>query len=70
MLKKLLRDLEDFFKQIPKISSPDFIPSLLKICKEYKIDILIPTIDTELKTIAENVEKFSFVKTSLMLDCW
>ncbi|MBE6413534.1 MAG: ATP-grasp domain-containing protein [Verrucomicrobiaceae bacterium] len=51
----------DIFKQIPKISSPDFIPSLLKICKEYKIDILIPTIDTELKTIAENVEKFSAI---------
>ena len=49
----------DIFKQIPRISSPDFIPSLLEICKEHKIDILIPTIDTELKILAENVDKFS-----------
>lgn len=48
----------DTFELIPRISSPNFIESLLEKCRSNKIDILIPTIDTELIPIAENLHRF------------
>lgn len=49
----------DSFEVIPRISDARFIPSLLEICKRRSIDILIPTIDTELAALAENAGEFS-----------
>lgn len=44
--------------QIPFPESPDFIDSLLKICSEEKIDILVPLVTRELSTLSENKSKF------------
>jgi len=43
---------------ICRIDNPDYINQLLKVCREEKIDVIIPTIDTELPILAENKEKF------------
>jgi carbamoyl-phosphate synthase large subunit len=43
----------------PPISSSNFIPKVLEICRKYKIRLLIPTRDEDLKVFAENKEKFS-----------
>lgn len=40
------------------ILSDGYIPDLLRIVKNNKIDLLVPTIDTELLKLAENREKF------------
>lgn len=38
----------DFFRQIPRIDNPRFLASVIKICQEFSVDYVIPTIDTEL----------------------
>lgn len=37
---------------VPRCLDERFIPSLYKICKEYEIDAIVPTIDTELPVLA------------------
>ena len=44
---------------IKQISHPGYIRQLLSIVKNNKIKLIIPTIDTELKILAENNDKFS-----------
>lgn len=46
------------FKKISAVDNSSFIPELLKVCKDWEIKILIPTIDTELEVLAANREKF------------
>lgn len=50
-----------------KIREPQYIPQLLKICKEEKIDCLIPTIDTDLLILAENKALFEAVGTKVLI---
>jgi carbamoyl-phosphate synthase large subunit len=40
------------------ISSPAYIPQLLKVVKSRKVNLLIPTIDTDLMLLAQNRAKF------------
>ncbi|MBQ7879527.1 MAG: ATP-grasp domain-containing protein [Clostridia bacterium] len=42
----------------PRISDKGYIPFLLRLCKEEKIDAVIPTIDTDLLILAENKKAF------------
>lgn len=53
----------DKFFNIPRISDPLFMETLLNLCKNESVDILIPTIDTELSAISENAEKFAAAGT-------
>ncbi len=48
----------DIFEIVPKISSLEYIPALLDICKRRKVDVLVPTIDTELLPIAASEKAF------------
>ena len=43
---------------VPRVTSPNYIPQLLDICKENQIGMIIPTIDTELLVLAENKNLF------------
>ena len=52
---------------VPRIKTPEYIPELLNICKQEKIDALIPTIDTDLLLLAKNKEKFSAVGTEVLI---
>lgn len=53
--------------KICRIKDEAYIPSLLNICKEYEIDLLIPTIDTDLLILAENKEKFAEFGTKVFI---
>lgn len=53
--------------QICRISDENYIPSLLNICKDNKIDLLIPTIDTDLLKLSENKVSFSKIGTTVMV---
>lgn len=44
---------------VPRCTDAAFIPEVLKICKEHMIQLVIPTIDTELQTYAENQSLFA-----------
>lgn len=43
---------------VPRVTATDYIDKLLQICKEQKVGIIIPTIDTELLVLAENKELY------------
>lgn len=42
---------------IPRISADDYIDSLINLCNDNNISLIVPTIDTELEKLAENKEK-------------
>jgi len=45
------------------IADDDYIPSLLRLCREQRVGLLVPLLDTELPKISESVEKFQGVGT-------
>lgn len=52
----------DYTVIVPRIKDSNYIPELQKICKEKKIDALIPTIDTDLLLLAQNKKNFGDTK--------
>lgn len=46
-----------FFK-VPRVTEPEYMDVLLSICKENKIGLLVPTIDTELLVLSKHRAKF------------
>ena len=50
-----------------RISEPEYIPSLLKICEREKIDALIPTIDTDLMLLSKHKADFESIGTKVMI---
>lgn len=55
-----------FFK-IPRAEEKQFIPSLIKICKENSIEMLVPIIDEEFIPISRSQDQFTKIKTRVML---
>ena len=43
----------------PRIKEDSYIPFLVDLCSSEKIDVLIPTIDTDLLLLSENVARFT-----------
>ncbi len=54
-------------KIVCRISDPNYISTLLSICKEEKVDCLIPTIDTDLLILAENKKDFENIGTKVLI---
>lgn len=54
---------------ICKISDENYIPTLLTICENEKVDCLIPTIDTDLLLLAENKRRFESIGTKVLIGC-
>lgn len=52
----------DYTVIVPRINDSNYIPELQQICKEKKIDALIPTIDTDLLLLAQNKRIFGDTK--------
>lgn len=48
---------------MPRADSADFIPTLLKRCAEHRIDLVVPTIDTELQALSEAIDLFAAIGT-------
>ena len=47
----------DEYKLISRIDSGKYIEDIIKICNEKNINLIIPTIDTELLILSENIKK-------------
>jgi carbamoyl-phosphate synthase large subunit len=43
---------------VPRCSSPDYISRLLALCTRWKVNLIIPTVDEEVSTIARSSETF------------
>lgn len=50
--------ISDGYKQVSRVSDSQYVENLLKICIEWNIKMIIPTIDTELIILAENKDLF------------
>lgn len=50
--------ISDGYKKIVRVTEDSYISALLNICKEWKIKLIIPTIDTELLVLSLNKELF------------
>ena len=40
--------------KVCKINDPNYILDILEICKAYEVNLIVPTLDTELKVLAKN----------------
>lgn len=52
---------------VPRIKDPSYIPTLLENCKKYKINALIPTIDTDLLLLAQCKTQFEQIGTTVVI---
>ena len=57
----------DHVRKVIGMKEPGYIACLLNICKEDKIDLLIPTIDTDLLVLSKNKEKFLTIGTQVLI---
>ena len=57
----------DHIRRVVAMKDPGYIDQLLDICGEDKIDLLIPTIDTDLLVLAENKQRFEAQGTRVLI---
>lgn len=57
----------DFTRKVVAMKSPDYIGNLLDICRKDDIDLIIPTIDTDLMVLSENRNKFADIGTEVLI---
>jgi HAD superfamily hydrolase (TIGR01549 family) len=57
----------DFTRTVCGMRDRDYIPQLLEICQKDQIDMLIPTIDTDLLVLSQNAEKFDLIGTKVLI---
>ena len=57
----------DFTRKVVGMRDPHYIDNLLEICNEDRIDLIIPTIDTDLLVLSENKGRFAGIGTRVMI---
>lgn len=57
----------DYTRTVVAMKDPGYIDNLLSICADDHIDLLIPTIDTDLLVLSENKEEFDAIGTRVMI---
>lgn len=57
----------DYARKVAPMKSPEYIRNLLDICKEDRIDLLIPTIDTDLLPLSEKKEQFEAIGAKVLI---
>ncbi len=57
----------DCTRSVCRMLDKNYIPELLQICKDDKIDLIIPTIDTDLTVLSENADVFAKEGTKVLI---
>lgn len=57
----------DYTRKVVAMKDPEYIDNLIQICSNDQIDLLIPTIDTDLLVLSENKRKFEAIGTKVMI---
>ncbi len=57
----------DYTRKVSGMRDEGYIPQLLDICRKDQIDLLIPTIDTDLLVLSQNAEKFTAIGTKVLV---
>lgn len=55
------RYFSDHFEVVPAAKSPQFLPTMLRIAQEQRVDLLIPIVDYEFLSFAEHVSDFAAI---------
>lgn len=51
-------NISDKYFTVKRVTDPQYIPELLELCRRENIRMIVPTIDTELKVLSENIHVF------------
>lgn len=57
----------DFTRKVCAMRDPQYIPQLLDICAADKIDLVMPTIDTDLLILSRNAQAFEKIGTRVLI---
>lgn len=57
----------DNYFRVPRCTDTEYIDQLLSICSEQKIDLIVPTIDTELSVYANAKHLFDEIGTTILI---
>lgn len=55
----------DYIRRVVNMKDPRYIQNLLDICVADKINLIIPTIDTDLLILSDNKKQFEVIKTNV-----
>lgn len=59
--------LADSFEIVPRIADSEFVPTMLRLCREHRIRMVVPTIDTELMTYAQHAQEFAALGADVLV---
>ncbi len=59
--------LADGWERLPLCRDPGYVPALLELCRRRQVDILVPTIDTELEVLSQHAVAFAAAGTWLVI---
>lgn len=54
---------------VPRCSDPEFLASLRQLCQEHEVQLLVPTIDSELALLARHRDEFATLGTRIWISC-
>ena len=57
----------DYTRKVCGMRDTDYIPQLLRICEADHLDLLIPTIDTDLLVLSQNAAKLDEIGTKVLI---
>lgn len=52
---------------VPRCTTPAFVPAVLELCREHGIELIVPTIDTELPIYAAEVDRFRAAGVTVLI---
>lgn len=57
----------DYIRKVCAMNAPQYIDQLIEICINDKVDLVIPTIDTDLLILSQNKKKFENIGTKVLI---
>ena len=59
------KSYSDVFRLVPRVGDDSFVSEMLRVCKEERVDILLPTIDDEIPLLIKDTDKFKHIGTTI-----
>jgi carbamoyl-phosphate synthase large subunit len=59
--------IADYAYDVPRCTEPEFLAAVREICKKHRVDLIVPTIDTELIQYAEARDEFMRIGTDILI---